>query len=102
MAPGYIGAVVNAHALAAQGRFNADVQQAEYFLVLFGQQRAEVADQLAHHRKELMMYEHVGDLAAAHRKRRVIRDLEKEAFEIERIVGALWKKVAPADEPPSY
>lgn len=93
--------MVNAHALAAKGRVNADIQQAEYFLVLFGQQRAEVAEQLAHHRTELMMYEHVGDLAGAHCKRRVIRDLEKEAFDIERIVGALWKKVAPG-EPPSY
>jgi len=95
LAPGYIGAVVN-------GRVNADVQQAEHFLVLFGQQRAEVAAQLAHHRAELMMYEHVGDLAGAHCKRRVIGDLEKDAFDIERIVGALWKKVASADEPPSY
>jgi hypothetical protein len=84
-----------------QGRVSADVQQAEYFLVLFDQQRAEVAEQLAHHRTELMLYEHVGDLAGVHRKRQVIRALEKEAFDIERIVGALWKKVAPADEPPS-
>lgn len=84
---------------------NADVQQAEYFLGVFGEQHAEVAERLAHHRTELMMYEHVGDLAGADCARLVIRALEKEAFDIDRIVRSLWNKVAPvgADcfEPPT-
>ena len=84
MAPVIFGAVVDA-----------DVQQAEYFLDLFGEQHAEVAERLAHHRTELMMYEHVGDLVGANCTRRVIRALEKEALDIERIVRSLWKMVAP-------
>jgi hypothetical protein len=84
---------------------NADVQQAKYFLGVFGEQHAEVAERLAHHRTELMMYEHVGDLAGVHCTRQVIRALEKEAFDIQRIVTSLWKKVAPGGaegiEPPT-
>ena len=60
---------------------------------------------MAHHRTELMMYEHLGDLAGAHGTRRVIRALEKEAFDIERIGRLLWKKVAQVGpdgiEPPA-
>jgi hypothetical protein len=88
--------VVNADAVKTQRRVTADIQQTEYFLVVLGQERAEVAERLAHHRTELVMYEHVGDLAGVRRKKQVIRALEKEAFDIEKMVKALWKKVAPA------
>jgi len=94
--------VVNAHALSTRRHVNADIQQAEYFLELLGQERADVSERLAHHRTELAMYEHVGDLAGVRRKKRVIRPLERDLFAIEQMVRALWNKVAPTEEPPSY
>jgi hypothetical protein len=92
--------VVNADARRGQGRIGADIQQAEYFLVLLGQERAEVAERLAHQRTELLMYEHAGDLAGVRRKKRAIRALEREVLDIEQMLTALWKKVAPSDESP--
>lgn len=94
--------VVSAQALSTRRHANADIQQAEYFLSVLIQERTEVSERLAHHRTELAMYEHVGDLAGVRRKKRVIRPLERDLFAIEQMVRALWKKVAPTEEPPSF
>jgi hypothetical protein len=88
------GYVVEVNADALRERpVNADIQQAEYFLVVLGQERAEVAARLAHHRSELVRYEHGGDLAGSRRKKRLIRALEKEVFDIEQMLAALSKLV---------
>ena len=74
----------------------ADIRQAEYFLGVLGQESAEIGELLVHHRAELAVYEHAGDLAGVRRKKRVVRALEQEALEIEQMVRALWKTVAPS------
>lgn len=64
--------MVNPPAVSKQRPVNADIQQAEYFLTVLGQERSELAERLAHHRTELVMYEHAGDLAGVRRKKRSI------------------------------
>jgi hypothetical protein len=89
------------NALSTPRQVNADIQQAEYFLAVLGQERAEAGELLAKHRTELLMYEHIGDVAAVRRRKRVIRALEKDVFAIDQMVRALWQKVAPTEEPPA-
>ena len=59
---GYVQAVANADPSSARRRVHADIQQAEYFLELLGDEYAELSERLTHHRTELVTYEHVGDL----------------------------------------
>jgi hypothetical protein len=92
--------VVNEGARSGQRRVDAEIQQAEYFLGVLGQERAEIAERLAHQRADLVTYEHAGDLGGVRRKKRAIRALEKEVFDIEQMLAALWKTVSSADEPP--
>ena len=99
---GYVQAVANADPSSARRRVHADIQQAEYFLELLGDEYAELSERLTHHRTELVTYEHVGDLPGIRRKERVIRQLEKDLFDVEQMVRALWKTVAPNEEPPSF
>ena len=91
----YVHAVANP--IRTQRLANADFQQAEYFLALLGEECDEVSEHLAHHRAELVIYEHAGDLPGVRRKQRVIRALEKDLLVIEQMMTALWKKVAPTE-----
>lgn len=89
--------MAKSNAVSKPRAVRADIQQAEYFLALLGQERAEVAERVAHHRNELLLYEHAGDFAGVRRKRRVMRAMERELIEIDRMVAALWCTVAPTD-----
>ena len=71
------------------GSRSADMQQAAYFYELLTQERAEVSESLDEHRMGIALYERAGDVSGLRRQRRMIRVLESEIRNIDRMLKAL-------------
>ena len=84
----------------AAGR-RADMQQAAYFHDLLSQQRAEICEDLDHHKTALTNDEDRGDVSGARRKRRIIKALETEIRTIDRMLRALNIQLDMPTRPPS-
>jgi hypothetical protein len=67
----------------------ADLRQAEYFLGLLRQGRAQVVDELARHRSALEIQRKRGDLVDFKRLRRLVRVKESELNTVDRLIEAL-------------
>jgi hypothetical protein len=68
---------------------HADLQQAEYYQSLLDGLRAEVNEELAHHRASLARREEHGDWFGISRLQRIIRMKQTELTTIDRLTDAL-------------
>jgi hypothetical protein len=68
---------------------SSDEKQAEYFLRLLDDRRAELCSLLDDQRRALARYEHIGDMSGVRRKRRIIKAPDSEARSIDRMRNAL-------------
>lgn len=91
---GYGAAMSHGELLSLRGGTSADMHQAEYFHTLLDSEMIELRARLDQHLATMARYEHVGDVAGARRVRHMVRSLEGELRNVDRMVQALRVRMA--------